>query len=316
MLAFATLIAGLVLLTVAGDALVRGGVAIARRFGVPEIVVGLTIISMGTSAPEMFVSLEAALAGSSGLAIGNAVGSNIANILIVLGLPALFTAVMMVEPGIRRSVCFMTAITLVFIALIVDGFLSRADGVILLVLLAVYLLYSVHAARKGRAVAPQIDHEAAGTMTVPRALIFLALGLGGLFFGGQLTVDGALGIARMFGLADTAVGTTIVALGTTLPELAATLAAGLRGSAGVAIGNIIGSNVFNILGILGLVSLVTPMEVDPRLFGFDVWVMLAASVLLLAFAFARKPIGMQAGALLCVAYIGYLYVALGGGLPG
>lgn len=316
MIAFATLIAGLVLLTVAGDALVRGGVAIARRFGVPEIVVGLTIISMGTSAPELFVSLEAALAGSSHLAVGNAVGSNIANVLVVLGLPALFGAVMMVEPGIRRSVSFMAAITLIFIAMIFDGDLSRFDGGILLVLFAAYLLYSIHAARQGRAVAPKIDHEAAGTMSVPRALIFLALGLGGLFFGGQLTVDGALGIAAIFGLAETAVGTTIVALGTTLPEIAATLAAGLRGSAGVAIGNIIGSNIFNILGILGLVSVVTPLAIDPRLFGFDAWVMLAASILLLALAFARRPVGWPIGVLLIAGYFGYLYVALGGGLPG
>lgn len=316
MFAFATLIAGLVLLAVAGDALVRGGVSIARRFGVPEIIVGLTIISVGTSAPELFVSLEAAIAGSADLAIGNVVGSNIANVLVVLGLPALLAAVAMVEPGIRRSVSYMSFITLVFILLILDGNLTRIDGGLLLILFGGYLVYSIHAARAGRAVAPTIDHDADGTMTVPRALLFLALGLGGLFFGGQLTVEGALGIAAVFNLAETSVGTTIVALGTTLPEVAATLAAGRRGSAGVAIGNIIGSNIFNILGILGLVSLVTPMAVDPNLFGFDVWVMLGASLLLLAFAFSRKPIGWPIGALLIAAYFGYLYIALGGGLPG
>lgn len=316
MFAFATLIAGLVLLAVAGDALVRGGVAIARRSGVPEIIVGLTIISVGTSAPELFVSLEAALAGSPDLAVGNAVGSNVANALLVLGLPALMAAVAMVEPGLRRSVSYMTAITLAFILLIIDGELSRIDGTLLLALFAGYLIYSIHEAQKGRATAPTIDHDAEGTLPVPRALLFLALGLGGLFFGGQLTVEGALGIAAIFNLAESSVGTTIVALGTSLPEVAATFAAGRRGSAGVAIGNIIGSNTFNILGILGLVSLVTPLAIAPQLFGFDVWVMLASSLLLLAFAFARKSFGWPVGVLLIAAYFGYLFIALGGGLPG
>ncbi len=316
MLAFATLIAGLVLLTVAGDALVRGGVAIARRLGVPEIVVGLTIISMGTSAPELFVSLEAALKGSSDISVGNVVGSNIANAMVVLGLPALFAAVQMTEPGIRRSSSFMLGMTLILILLALDGTLNWIDGLVFLALLVIYLLYSLNAARQGRAEAPHIDHDAAGTMTVPRALIFLALGLGGLFFGGQLTVDGALAIAGMFGLAETAVGTTIVALGTTLPEVAATLAASVRGSAGVAIGNIIGSNIFNILGILGLVTVITPLTIDPALFTLDMWLMLAAAALLTIFAYARKPLYWPVGVLLCAVYIGYLYVALGGGLPG
>lgn len=311
---FLILIAGLVLLTFAGDALVRGGVAIARRFGVPDMIVGLTIISMGTSAPELFVSLEAAIAGFPGLAIGNAVGSNTANVLVVLGLPALFGAVAMTEPGIRRSVGFMVAVTLALIVMSSDAFLSRWDGIILLALFAVYLGYSIHAARKGRAIAPQADHEAEGKLKLPTALLFLALGIAGLFFGGQLTVDGALGIASIFGLAETAVGTTIVAFGTTLPEVAATLAAGLRKSAGVAIGNIVGSNIFNLLGILGLVSVVSPLEVAPRLFQFDIWVMLGASLILLVLAFARRPIGLKFGLLLILAYIGYLYMALGGTL--
>lgn len=312
MQAILILIAGLVLLTFAGDALVRGGVAIARRLGVPEIVVGLTIISMGTSAPELFVSLEAALGGYSGIAIGNAIGSNIANVLIVLGLPALLAPVLMTERGSRRSSAFMVAVTVALILMSLDLHISRLDALVLLALMVGYLLYSLHAARQGRVVLSDDDHNAQGTMRVPMALLFLALGFGGLFIGGQLTVNGALGIASLFGLAETAVGTTIVALGTTLPEVAATIAAGRRNSAGVAIGNVIGSNIFNILGILGLVTLVTPLDVDPRLFQFDIWVMLAAALTLLAFTLSRKPIGRTFGLLLIVVYIGYLYVALGG----
>jgi len=306
------LIAGLALLTFAGDALVRGGVALARHFGVPPLIVGLTIISMGTSAPELFVSLEAAFNGFPGIAVGNVVGSNIANVLAVLGLPALLLPVTFAQPGLKRSTGFMLGISALLVVLALDSDLSLFDGVMLIALMACYLGYSYVAARKGARRPPGMDEEVEDDgLGLGKALVFMALGFAGLFLGGNFTIEGALGIAAMFGLAESAVGSTIVALGTSLPEIAATVAAALRGSGGVAIGNAIGSNVFNILGILGITATVSHLPVQDRILAFDLWVMLGVALLLMALVLFRRPLGKVAGLLLIAGYCAYLYLALG-----
>ncbi len=315
-------IAGLVLLSLSGDALVRGAVAIAQRLHVPSIIVGLTVISMGTSAPELFVSLEAALNGAPDLAVANAVGSNVANSLIVLGLPALVAPIYFVEPGARRSVVFMIAITLTLLLLASDGTISSLDGWILIALFVIYLVYSFAVARtassasKLAAIEAGINPGAINILSLPVSIIFLLFGFIGLALGATLTVDGALGIAKTLGIGQTVVGTTIVALGTTLPEIAATLAASIRRNSGVAIGNIIGSNVFNLLAILGTTSIIVPLPVAPRLLGFDLWVMLAASAVLIPMAFARRPFKRKLGTLLTLTYLAYLYVSFTGLMVG
>jgi len=315
-------IAGLVLLVLSGDVLVRGAVAIAQRLHVPSIIVGLTIISMGTSAPELFVSLQAALNGAPDLAVGNAVGSNIANALLVLGLPALVAPIYFVEPGARRSVVFMITITTIVLILALDGIISSFDGWILIALFAVYLAYSFAITQRARnasrlaAIESEIDPGAVDNLSLFISIGFLLFGIIGLGIGAKLTVDGALGIALAFGIGQTLVGTTIVALGTTLPEIAATMAAAMRHHSGVAIGNVIGSNIFNLLAILGLTSTIVPLPVDHQILRFDLWVMLATSALLIPMAFMRRPFKRKIGTLLTLAYLTYLYVSFTGLMVG
>lgn len=308
------LAAGLVLLVIAGDALVRGSVASARRLHIPPIVIGLTVVAFGTSAPELIVSMEAALAGAPGLAIGNAVGSNISNSLLVLGLPAVFAPILLSERGIRRSAIFMIAVSVLLIALGWDGRISQLDGLILFTLLVLYLTYSGIVASSARShslrAAAAEEAEPEETLSVPKTLALLAFGIVGLAFGGKLTTVGALGVAEMFGLADSAVGLTIVALGTSLPELAAGLAAAFHRQTGVVIGNVIGSNIFNILGILGLTAMLVPLHIAPSILHFDVWIMIAAALAMVPIAFTTRRINRYEGALMTLAYIAYVIVAL------
>ena len=307
-------IAGLVLLTLAGDALVRGAVAVATRFHVPPLIIGLTIISMGTSAPELFVSLQAALEGAPGLSVGNAVGSNIANALVVLGLPALVAPLFFTSPGMRRSAAFMLFISFGFYILAMDQMISTLDGFILLALLVLYLAYSTSMASKARK--EKLDaagqDDLAPEDSVIKDIAYLAFGFVGLGLGAKLIVNSALDLAALWGIGETVIGTTIVAFGTTLPEIAATLAAAFRREAGVAIGNVIGSNIFNLLGILGITAIVVPLPVSAQLLGFDVWALFASSALVVLFAFMRRAIGKIFGAALTLSYIAYLYISFAG----
>lgn len=314
MIPFLLFAVGLVILSFAGDSLVRGAVAVATRFHVPPLIIGLTIISMGTSAPEFFVSIQAAFDGAPGLSVGNAVGSNIANALLVLGLPALVAPLYFTSPGIRRSTVFMLIISLSFIALAIDGMISASDGFILIALLIIYLAYSITVANRARKEKLSSLGESDDTPreSIKKALIHLGLGFVGLAIGARLIVDGALGLASILGIGETVIGTTIVALGTTLPEIAATLAAAFRREAGVAIGNVIGSNIFNLLAILGITAAIIPLPVTPHLLQFDIWVLLASAAIIIPLAFLRRPIGKIIGSLLTLAYLSYLFISFTG----
>jgi len=317
-MAIALLAAGLFLLAIAGEALVRGAIAAARRLRMPPLVIGLTIVAFGTSAPEMIVSIEAALNGAPGLSVGNAIGSNITNVLLVLGLPAMLGPVLLTEQGVRRSTLFMLAVSIVLTVLIQDHELSRLEGLGFITLLALYIGYNLFTARSGRAVAkPHLPHLApevarAGWLQLLALLLF---GMVGLAYGGKLTTDGALGIAELFGLGHAAVGLTIVALGTSLPELAASVAAARRGQASVAIGNVVGSNIFNILAILGITATITPLRIDQAILSHDIWIMLGSSALLLPLVFWRRRIDRLAGAGLVLLYLVFVVVAVRGGMP-
>ena len=305
------LIAGLVLLVFAGDYLVRGAVGLAENLGISPLIIGLTIVALGTSLPELFVSVQAAFAGAPGLAIGNVVGSNTANILMVLGAPALIAAVSTTEDGLKRSMAVMLIVTGVAVFVMQDGFISRLDGAVLFAILVAFLVSQFMQARAesanddddGRAA---LDEEVGEPPhDAFRIALYILGGLIALPIAANLTVSGASDIARSFGVSETVIGLTIVAIGTSLPELATSVMAAIRKSAGVAIGNVVGSNIFNLAGILGLTALIIPLGVPPV--GFDLIVMGAVSVLLVALALAKININRPLGALMIVGYGIYLW---------
>ena len=305
---FAMVAAGLVILVFAGDALVKGAVNLALRLGIPALVVSLTVVAFGTSAPELLVSVQAILTGAPGLALGNVVGSNTANVLLVLGIPALIATMHTAGHDTRRDYLYMLGATVLSIGLCLTGTLVWWHGVILLVALAAVLFATFSAGRAG-----DDDVEVEGTepgMAGWKMATFLLLGLVGLPLGAGLLVDGATSIARAYGVSETVIGLTLVAIGTSLPELATTVMAAIRRHADVALGNVIGSNLFNLLGIIGVAVLVGPIPVDPEFVRVDLWVMLGATLLLVPFVFLGRDITRTWGVVLTGLYLAYLGWAL------
>lgn len=296
--------AGLALLVFGGDALVKGAVALALRLGIPALIVGLTVVAFGTSAPELLVSVNAALQGQAGIALGNVVGSNIANILLILGLPALIATIHTSQIDTRRGYLVMLATAVLFIALCFVGPLTWWHGLILLTGLALSLWDNLRQARAHRDSQPD-DLPADDHMPGWKIAAFILGGLVGLGFGADLLVGGAINIARALGISETVIGLTLVAIGTSLPELVTSVMAAFRGQADVAMGNVIGSNTFNVLAILGITGLIAPMPVPDQLLSFDLWVMLGVSLLLVPFVFFRRDIGKLAGIGLVGGYVAY-----------
>jgi len=254
---------GLVMLLLAGDSLVKGAVNLSLRLGVPALIVSLTIVAFGTSAPELLISIQAIWDGVPGLALGNVVGSNTANVLLVLGIPALLATMHTSECDTRASYLQMIAATGLFIALCFMGMLNWLSGIILLAALAAMLTHALlEAKRHRRANAEEEDVEGADpSLGWQKIILFLVLGMIGLPLGANLLVDGSTNIAREYGITETVIGLTLVAIGTSLPELATTVMAALRKQADVALGNVIGSNMFNLLAIMGVASLVGDIPV-------------------------------------------------------
>ena len=310
---------GLVVLLLAGDALVKGAVNLSLRIGIPALIVSLTIVAFGTSAPELLISIKAVLDDVSGIAMGNVVGSNTANVLLVLGIPALLATMHTSECNTRKSFNHMIAATLLFIALAYRGVFDWIASIALLTALAAMLFDAARDARAHRhadlaeATDDEEDLEGADPdMTSWKIGMFLLLGLIGLPLGASLLVDNATIIAKEFGVSDTVVGLTLVAIGTSLPELATTVVAALRRQADVALGNVIGSNMFNLLAIIGIAGLVGPITVDPAFLRFDLWVMLGASLLLIPFVYFGQNITRVWGIALTALYATYLLVVLAG----
>jgi len=297
---WALFVLGLAGLFLGGDWLVRGASGIARGLGVPPLVIGLTIVGFGTSAPEMLVSVQAALAGAGGIAIGNVLGSNIANILLILGIAALMGPIAAPFARLRADLAWMTGSALLLVPLFLDGRLTRAEGGLLALGIAVYLALAF----RRRDIAETGQDEAVAPM-LPAVLRTLA-GLVLLILGARLMVDASVGIARAFGVSEAVIGLTIVAVGTSLPELAASVAAALKGARDIAIGNVIGSNIFNILAILGVSALVAPLAVAPGFLMRDLPVMLGVSVLLCLALALRGRLGRGGGAGLLGGYGLYL----------
>ena len=302
------ILAGFAGLLVGGELLVGSSVGLARRLGVPPLVIGLTLVGFGTSAPELVTSLQAALAGAPGIALGNVVGSNIANILLILGTAALLRPIAVASGAFRRDGTVLIAATAACAALALLDTIGRAAGIALVLALAAYLVFTLRNGRDPSAAVYEAEADyapAAGRPSWQLALLFAA-GLGATLLGARALVAGATALARDLGVSEAVIGLTIVAIGTSLPELATSITAARKGEADVAFGNVVGSNIFNILGILGTTAIVAPLAVDPRIAAIDVWVMAAATLALVAVATTGWRIRRSEGAALLALYIGYL----------
>ncbi|WP_101065523.1 calcium/sodium antiporter [Roseovarius salinarum] len=320
MIAWLLVALGLTILLLAGDALVKGAVNLSLRVGVPALIVSLTIVAFGTSAPELLISINAVLENQAGLALGNVVGSNTANILLVLGVPALLSGLHTSECDSRKTYVFMIIASLLFVGLAFTGEFGALEGAVLLFALGLVLLDAfVEAGRHRRATAEMLLVDADESEGVEGAdpdmpwwqiTVFLVLGLIGLPLGADILVDNAAIIARRYHVTDSVIGLTLVALGTSLPELATTVMAALRRQADVALGNVIGSNMFNLLAIIGVTGLVGVIPVDPSFLRFDLWVMLGASVLIVPFVFLKMDMNRVWGLLLTVGYLVYVWQVL------
>jgi cation:H+ antiporter len=292
-------LAGLGLLIAGGEALVRGASAIARAFRLSPMVIGLTIVGFGTSAPELLVSLEAALGGQPGLAIGNVVGSNIANLLLILGISAVMAPLVIPIRKMYRDIAFMLAAVGLMWIMLLDGVIGRVDGAILLFGLIGFLAMAFFSGE----VEP-LDDSALPSMPIAWAMTLG--GLVGLVLGAGLLVDAASTIARTFGVSEAVIGLSIVAIGTSLPELTTSIIAALRKETEIAVGNVVGSNVFNVFGILGTTALVTPIPAEPRFAQVDMVWMAAATALLVVAALKLGKLPRWLGAGFITLYAGYI----------
>lgn len=309
-LAYATL--GLFILVLAGDSLVRGAVNVSLRLGVPALIVSLTIVAVGTSAPELLIAVSAVIEDAPGIALGNVVGSNTANILLVLGLPALLAGINTANCDTRASYLQMIFGTAVFVAVAAMGAVNWITGLSMIAIFTAFMLHAVHTARSHRRDAKMQEPDPADVEGVDPAMrwskIFVLLGLGliGLPLGADILVVSATNIARSMNISETVIGLTLVAVGTSLPELATTVSAALRRQADVALGNVIGSNMANLLGIMGIAALFGEIPVPREILHYDILIMVAASVLIAPFVLARMNINRIWGAGFLAAYILYV----------
>lgn len=306
---------GFVLLLAGADYLVRGAVDMARRFGVSPLVIGLTIVALGTSLPELTVTLRAATEGATGLAAGNIVGSNIANILLILGVGGLMMPIACTRRALFRDGAAMVGATFLFIAAGFLGTLGFWHGLVGVILLTAYLFSCYAGERKAGNGIHAEEAETIPGVHGPLGLAALAVigGLIGVLIGAELLVAGATGLARTFGVSEEVIGLTLVAFGTSVPELATAIVAGLRGHADVGLGNVFGSNLFNTLGIMGVVTMVVPIDIPDSILRFDVWVMAAASVLVVVMLRSGWRLGRPEAAFLLLCYAGFLTAQFYGG---
>ena len=305
---FLFLLAGLVLLYFGAEGLVRGSSSIALRLGVSPLLIGLTVVAFGTSAPELVVSLKAALMGQGDISVGNVVGSNICNIGLILGLSALIVPIKVASQIVRVDTPIMIAVTALALVLLYDGRLSRMEGIFLFVLLVAYLIFSIILAKKKPADALSAEFSEEIKLSKRGLAVDLAMVIGGLVmlvFGARFLVDSAIEIARAVGLSEAVIGLTIVAIGTSLPELATSLVAAWKKEADIAVGNVVGSNIFNILGILGISAVVTPLS-STGITGIDLGLMMAFAMALLLFARTGYQVTRGEGLVMLMGYTMFL----------
>ena len=306
------IIIGVALVLWGADRLTDGASALARRMSIPEIIIGLTIVAAGTSAPELFVSVASALKGAPDLAVGNVVGSNIMNTLLIVGVTAMVAPMAIAPSTVSKDIPFTVGASLLLIVLALDTFatltiagnsISRLDGVILLAAFALFMVYTLRMARKG-GVESTTGQAATKAANPWLSALWIAVGLACLIFGSNLFVDAASVVARQLSVSDSVIGLTIVAGGTSLPELATSVVAARKGRSAMAIGNVIGSNVFNILAILGLTAVVCPMQIGGITL-VDLSTMLLSMLVVLLFCYTKLTVARWEGALLTLAYVAY-----------
>ncbi|MBQ2802434.1 MAG: calcium/sodium antiporter [Lachnospiraceae bacterium] len=297
------LVGGFALLMKGADWFVEGASKLADKFGIPQLVIGLTIAAMGTSLPEAAVSVSAALKGSAEITIGNVLGSNILNVLIILGLTVVIRTVAVQKSTAYYEIPFTIFVTVLLVALgLFDNEVSRIDGVILWVFMIVYLLYLLRMAKKGQAL--EEAAEAGENESIFKMLLMIVVGVAMIVFGSDISVDAATKLAQFFGMSERLIGLTIVALGTSLPELVTSVTAAIKGKADIAVGNVVGSNLFNILFVVGTSALITPVVYSAS-FMIDSIVAIAAMVLLLICVLPKKKLARPAGIVMLLGYVAY-----------
>lgn len=301
---------GLILLFLGGEAVVRGAVGLARRFDVSKLFTGVVIVGFGTSSPELVVCIEAAWRQHYDITVGNIVGSNIANIMLILGLVALIQPVMSRESILRRDGLVMLLASVLLVGLAYAGEVSRLVAILMLACLAGFILYCLKGERNGVSDSVAEAESKGVPMNLWIAIVAVVLGTAGLVGGAVMLVDGATSIARRAGVSEAVIGVTLVAVGTSLPELAAAIVAAVRRHADIALGNVLGSNVFNILGILGVTALIEPVAISSSFLRLDLWVMLGVSVLLLLFLRTGYRLSRPESGVLLSGYVLYVGVLL------
>lgn len=309
---YAYLIVGLVLLSGGADFLIRGAVAIAARLNISPLVVGLTIVALGTSLPELVVCVRAATTGAAGIAMGNVVGSNIANILLILGAGALMCPISANRNHFLRDGSLMVGATVLFIGIALTGSFAVTSGTIMILLLFAFLVFSYMQGKKhGMDDLSMIDMDEVApeqAVSVTRAVLWVIGGLAGVAIGAELLVDGATTIARSLGVGEEVIGLTMVAIGTSLPELATVIAAAAKKHTDIIVGNVMGSNIFNILGVMGVTATVAEVPVSAQILSFDVWVMAAVAILLVPLMLTGNVLNRREGAVCLVLYTAYIAI--------
>ena len=319
------LIGGLILILLGANGLTNGAASVAKRFHIPPIVIGLTIVAFGTSAPELTVSVSSALKGSADIAIGNVVGSNIFNTLMIVGCTALFAPIVITRNTLRKEIplCILSSIVLlicandVFLDKASENILNRVDGLLLLCFFVIFMGYTFAIASKPATIEQQAEHpvieEETEIKSLPwwKSILYIIGGLAALIYGGQLFVDGATGIARNLGVSESIIGLTLVAGGTSLPELATSIVAALKKNPEIAIGNVIGSNLFNIFFVLGCSASITPLHLS-GITNFDLFTLVGSGILLWLFGlfFAKRTITRIEGGIMILCYVAYTVVLI------
>lgn len=302
------LLIGTIGLFLGGESLIRGSSSLAIRIGISPLVVGLTIVAFATSSPELLVSLKAAIMGNSSIALGNVIGSNIANIALILGLSAIISPIRVNANVIKREIPIMIVVSLLLVFFLLDGSLGFIEGLIFVILLIVYTLVNIFLSRKeNKDIEREFEEGIKSKLNIPLATLFVIGGLILLFYGADLFLKGAVSLAKLFNVSDAIIGLTLVAVGTSLPELFTSIVATIKKESDIAVGNVVGSNIFNILSILGISAIITAIS-SAQISIFDFGVMLAAALILLPLSYTGFKITRLEGLLLLIGYFAYIFV--------
>jgi cation:H+ antiporter len=293
------LIVGFVLLIKGADLFVDGASSVAAKLKVPSLIIGLTVVSIGTSLPEAAVSVSASLSGNNSISLGNVIGSNIFNLLMVVGVSSAILPIVTDRDMLKRDMPINIGVTVLLGILLFDGNLSRLEALLLLLLLVAYMFLLIRSALKNR-----VEAEETKVLSWAKSIVFIVLGVAAIIGGGQLVVNSAKTIAMALGMSETLVGLTVVAIGTSLPELVTSVVAARKGDSGIAMGNVIGSNLFNILFILGMAGVIKPLTADAAFF-IDTGILLGISALMLLFAFTKRKISRVEGITCVLIYVAY-----------